>query len=269
MTEEKPVHEMVQKLIELEEGGSFSQFKGGVFAAWGSVKFLYHNPKLWPNVAIPALINLAVFIVTAGLLLWNADWFFFDRPTEGPWYYYVLIVLWWIFRILLYPLLVVVAYFLTMMLAGIVASPFNDALSERAEAVFMGDFVKGEEGWKALVVGGVKGILAAAATTIPRVILMILLGLIPGAGPILAAVVGAYFIALEYTDTALTRRRYGTRQKMRTIWKHRRIAMGFGLGANMLLVIPLLNFLSMPIAVIGGTALAIALDRFESGSGVT
>ena len=63
---------------------------------------------------------------------------------------------------------------------------------------------------------------------------------------------------------AFERRRYSLRQKLRTIWKHRRMALGFGVGANVMLLVPLLNFLCMPIAVVGGTALAVALDDFES-----
>lgn len=261
-------HPLVQSLLALEHGSGFSQFTGGFKAAWGAVKVLANNRELWKNVAIPAAINLLVFIATAALLVLNADWFMFDRPVAGPWYYYVLLVLWWVYRLILYPLLIVLAYFLSMMLASIFAGPFNDKLSEKAERVFMGVAPTPEAaGWKGLVVGGAKGVLMAAATTIPRVILVLGLGLIPGVGPILAAFVGGYFVAVEYCDYALERRGYGVHRKMRTIWKHRRMALGFGVGANLLLIIPILNFISMPIAVIGGTALAITIDRFELGGG--
>lgn len=260
-------HPLVQSLIALEHGSRFNQFTGGFKAAWGSVRFLAQNRELWKNVAIPALINLVVFIATAAFLLFNADWFMFDRPVEGPWYYYALLALWWLYRIILYPLLIVLSYFLSMMLASIVASPFIDKLSEKAERIFMGAAPQPEAaGWRGLVVGGAKGIAMSAATTIPRVILVFGLGLIPGAGPILAALVGGYFVAVEYSDYALERRGYGVRQKLRVIWKHRRMALGFGVGANFLLIVPVLNFIAMPVAVIGGTALAIAIDRFEKGN---
>lgn len=265
MTKPTEAHPLVQRLLDLQSGGTTDQFRGGFGAAWGAIGFLRKHRELWPNVAIPALINVVTFVVLALALVLNADWFFFDRPTPGAWTYYILIVLWWVFRILLYPLLIVVAYFLTMMIAGVVASPFNDKLSEMAEQIMVGEAVPAEEGWAALVTGGLKGIVASAATAIPRVILVVLLGLIPGAGPILSVLVGAYFIALEYTDYALGRRGYGLRARARLIWTHRRLAIGFGVGAYFLLLIPLLNFLSMPIAVVGGTAVALALDRFESG----
>ncbi len=259
-------HPLVQRLVELESGSDFSQLRGGFAAAFGAITILRKNPKLWPNIAIPAIINVTVFVVLAAVLVFNADWFLVDPPVEGPWYYYPLYALWWLLRILIYPLLVIAAYFLTMLSAGIVASPFNDKLSEMVEALMMGEAVPAEEGWKSMVAGGLKGMVTTAATSIPRVFLVVLLGLIPGVGVILSPVVGAYFIALEYTDYALERRRYGFRQKLGLIWKHRRLAVGFGLGAYLMLLIPFINFLSMPIAVIGGTAIAIALDRIESGS---
>lgn len=273
-TDERPVavqepnHErdrVVQRLLEMGEDGALSEFGAGFKTTWSSVKFLWRNKTLWPTVAIPAIINVFMFVIITAALMWNADWFmFFDEPSKGSWTYFLLIGLWWIYKILLYPLLLVVSYFLTLMLAGIVASPFNEVLSERAEHRMMGETVSSEEGWRAMVVGGLRGILQAAATGIPRVILVGLLSLIPGIGPILGAIVASYFIALEYTDYAFERRRYGFRQKLSTVWKHRKMAMGFGLGMDLLLIIPFVNFLAIPIAVVGGTAVAIALDARES-----
>ena len=257
-------HYMVDRLLKLEQGGTFSQFFGGLQTTFSSVKFMWKNRELWPKVAIPAFINVVVFIITAGFMLWNYEWFLLDQPAEGGWTYYVLIALWWIYRILLYPLLIVVSYFVTLLLAGIIASPFNEALSEHTERVMMGDATPAEEGWGALVTGGIRGIFMEIFTTVPRLFLVILLGLIPGAGPILAAIVGAYFIAVTYTDYVFERRKYPFKKKFDTIWKHRRMALGFGVGANLLLIIPFVNFLTMPIAVVGGTALAITLDEFEN-----
>jgi CysZ protein len=265
-TREREPDRVVQRLLEMRDDGALTEFGAGFKTTLSSVKFLWRNKTLWPQVAIPAVINIFMFIAITALLLFNADWFmFFDEPSKGSWTYWGLIVLWWIYKVILYPLLLIVSYFLTLMLAGIVASPFNEVLSERAEHRMMGEVVPSEEGWKALVVGGAKGVAQAAATGIPRVILVGLLSLIPGVGPIIGAIVASYFIALEYTDYAFERRKYGFRQKLRTVWKHRRMAMGFGLGMDLLLIIPFVNFLAIPIAVVGGTAVAIALDEREAG----
>lgn len=263
-TVERDPHYLVDRLLKLEKGGTGSQIFGGLQTTFSSVKFMAKNRELWPYAALPALINLGVFVMTAGFLLWNADWFMLPEPSPGGISYYVLMVLWWMFRVLIYPLLIVVAYFLTLILAGIVASPFNESLSERAEELMMGKTVPSESGWKAMIVGGARGVATAAATGIPRAIIVVALGIIPGIGPILAMIVGAYFIAVGYTDYAFERRKYSIRQKLQTVWRHRKMALGFGFGANFLLLIPLVNFLCMPIAVVGGTALAVALDELEA-----
>lgn len=257
-------HYLVDRLLKLESGSGASQFYGGLQTQFSSVKFLFKHRELWPHVAIPALINITMFFVTAAFLLWNHDWFVLPEPIHDGFTYYILIVLWWLYKILLYPLLVALAYFLTMILAGVVASPFNETLSERAEELMMGRAVPAETGWKAILVGGARGVATAAATAIPRAIIVITLSIIPGIGPILAAFVGAYFIAVGYSDYAFERRKYSIRRKLGTIWKHRRMALGFGVGANLMLIVPIVNFLCMPVAVVGGTALAIALDEFES-----
>ncbi len=265
MTTEAP-HPLVDRLLKLEQGGPFQQFFGGLQTTFSSVKFMAKNRSLWPSVAMPALINIGTFFVIVALLFWNYDWFVLPEPTGSGIGYYVLFVLWWLYKILLYPLLLALSYFLTMILAGIVASPFNETLSERAEELMMGRVVQGEEGWKAMIVGGLRGIASSAATGIPRAIVVVMLGLIPGIGPILAAIVGAFFIAVGYTDYPFERRRYSLKRKLGTLWKHKRMALGFGIGANLLLIVPLVNFLCMPVAVVGGTALAIALDELESKS---
>lgn len=256
-------HYVVARLLELPQQGTSGQLLGGFRTTPSAVKFMFQHRELWPYVALPALINFAVFIVVTGLLLWNSDWFMLPQPNPDGALYFLLIVLWWFFRVLLIPLLIAVGYFLTMILAGIVASPFNDTLSERAEELMMGRTVPSEEGFKAMLVGAFQGVLTAAATGIPRAFLVLVLGLVPGVGPLLAAIVGAYFIAVGYTDYAFGRRKYSVRQKLATVWKYRRVALGFGISANLLLLVPLINFLCMPIAVVGGTAVAIALDDLE------
>lgn len=252
-------HYVVARLLDLPKTATPAQLVGGFRTTPSAVKFMFQHRELWRYVVIPALINVVLFVVTIGTLLWNYDWFLLPEPES-----LILYALWWIYRILLFPLLIFIGYFITMLLGGIIASPFNDTLSERAEQVMMGHAPTADEGWQAMLVGAVEGILMAAATGIPRMILVLLVSLVPGLGPVLAAIVGAYFVAVGFTDSAFARRKYSVRRRLATVWKYRGVAVGFGLSANMLMLIPLLNFLCLPIAVVGGTAVAIALDELES-----
>jgi len=89
---------------------------------------------------------------------------------------------------------------------------------------------------------------------------ILLLGLIPLAGPLLGAAWGAYALALQETEPALARR--GLDFAARRAW-HRRWraeSVGFGLAGLLLLGIPCVNFLLAPALVVGGTLLVNELE---------
>ena len=96
---------------------------------------------------------------------------------------------------------------------------------------------------------------------------LLLLHLIPAVGSVAYAVLAGWFsllfCALEYLDLPLARRRhrFGTRWGM--IWRNKALASGFGGAAVLLLWVPLLNFVCMPAAVVGGTLLWA--DLVEAG----
>lgn len=240
------------------------QFMGGMTIAFKSVKFLVKNPALWPNVAIPAAINFILFGMSAVFLVWNSGAIFssFWAQPEG-----MLLILWWFFRVLLVPLLLVVSYFAVLILGGIVASPFNEILSGKTELILRGATVETEAGLKANTIGAARGVATSLLTGGCYVLCMIpilAVGLIPGIGSLIGTIAGgavsSFFLAVEYTDHPLERRQYAFKRKLSTVWSHRPLSAGYGLGTSFLLWIPFLNFFAMPIAVIGGTTLGLSLD---------
>jgi CysZ protein len=58
----------------------------------------------------------------------------------------------------------------------------------------------------------------------------------------------------------LARHGYPLREKLQLLRLHAPLTMGFGLSISLLLWIPGLNVLCVPIAVVGGTVLALALS---------
>jgi CysZ protein len=76
---------------------------------------------------------------------------------------------------------------------------------------------------------------------------------------VLGAGVGAFFLTLEFTDLTLARHGYRLRQRLQLLRHHPGLTAGFGLGTSLLLWIPVVNVLCVPIAVVGGTALALSL----------
>lgn len=250
--------------LDLSRMGSArpEQFVGGMKVPLSAALFLVRHKGLWPLAAVPAAISFGLFVVLGVFLLWTVG-----PLLESMWAKPdgLFVLLWWTLKILMYPLAIIALYFLTLMISAIVASPANDALAARVEAL-AGQTVPPHEGVD--VRGALRGALQAAANLLISGAIMVplvLLNLIPVAGGIAATVLGwlvaSFFVALDYTDWTLERRQFGWRSKWKAVWENRWLALGFGLGASFLMWIPIVNFLCMPIAVIGGTSLALEIDR--------
>ncbi len=257
-----PLLAQVEALYDLTK---FKQFTGGFSIAYRSVKFLMRHKELWPKVAIPAAINIILFFITAGVLVSQAggivDWIW-TQP-DG-----FMVILWYIVYAIIMLLMVVIAYLSMLLIGALVASPFNDMLSQDTERILKGD-VADEFGsgfrsqTSALIRSIVMSLFILVVQGFSSLILGVL-GLIPGVGLVtgpMAIAVSSYLLAVEYSDFPLERRKYNFGDKFKIVWKFKEMTVGFGAGAAVMLWIPLLNFLCMPIAVIGGTAVGLSLDH--------
>jgi CysZ protein len=99
-------------------------------------------------------------------------------------------------------------------------------------------------------------ILTTALIAIP----LFIVGLIPVigqvVGPVLGALVGGWFLAVELTGFAFYRRGLGLKERRRMLRTQRKTALGFGVAIFLCFLIPLGGVLVMPAAVAGGTLLA-------------
>jgi CysZ protein len=87
---------------------------------------------------------------------------------------------------------------------------------------------------------------------------LFLLGLIPLLSPftvVATALFTLLFLPLQYAGYAMDHRLMTFAQRRALIWKHRWLMLGFGAAASLTLLIPLLNFICLPILVVGGTLL--------------
>lgn len=233
-----------------------------------AARLLIKHPALWPWAIAPAIINLIVLVSTLLFTLPAASGAFgglWTMPEVAVWYDYGLIALWGLGYLLVMALTVILSYMGAMMIGGVIASPFNDKLSEETEKILLGDLfceVDGGRFFPSLLKSMASSAVVAAmyfAIMAP----MLLLHLIPGVGTVaytlIGGVVGGYFVALEYSDTLLERRKTPFRMKLGRVWQERSFTLGFGVGTSLMLTIPVLNFFCLPIAVIAGTAVGTAL----------
>lgn len=228
--------------------------------------FLRQNPSLWPSVAWPVLINFVLlgagmmWVFTQAVGLTNSIW---TQPEAGAW-----LALWWVLNVVVHIMSAILMYVGVMIVGPILSSPFNDAISERTEALMLGDhYTKSELPFVPSTLRSLRSTLIIAVGSLVILVPLLLLHLIPVAGSVaytvIAALVGSYFVAAEHCDTLLERKQFRMRVKFSRIWSERHLAMGFGLGTSILLAIPLLNFLCLPLAVITGTIVGLALEQKE------
>ena len=235
-----------------------SRFARGFRMPFSSFGFVAKHPGLLRFIVIPFIINLLVF----SLVVWLGLDFFSDTvasrlPQGDSWYWVTLYYFLWVLAFLF---TAVVVFFTFTVVGNLIASPFNELLSERTEELLSGT-LQGEP--FSLVVFGrdaVKSMLDEArklAVFVALMFALLLLNLIPGFGSavyaVLATAVTLYFLSVEYLSFTMSRKRLGFKAQRAFIAGRRRLMFGFSCGVLLLLAIPLVQLLGIPMAVIAAT----------------
>ena len=147
------------------------------------------------------------------------------------------------------------------LLANLVGAPFNSYLAAAVEKHLTGQPIP--DSGKSIgqdIVEGVLGELKKILYYLMWAIPLFIISFIPGINllsPLLWALFGAWMLSLEYTDYPLGNHglTFPTiRQKIR---EQRMLSLGYGGAVMLATLIPLFNFLVMPVAVAGATALRV------------
>ncbi|WP_281365045.1 EI24 domain-containing protein [Phytohabitans houttuyneae] len=237
------------------------EFFAGVGLLGRGIGMYARSPRLVLLGIIPALISGALFIAAYATLIYFVSdlaelftWFA-DGWSEGP--RDVVQVLAAIGILGLGGLIGVLTFTAVTLLIG---DPFYETISGKIEERFGG--VPGEidvPWWRSLrrsLWDSIRLIALSVAIGIP----LFFLGLIPFIGqtvvPVIGALVGGWFLALELVGVAFYRRGLRLPDRRRLLAANRPLALGFGVGVFCCFLIPLGAVLVMPAAVAGGTLLA-------------
>ena len=237
------------------------RFLGGVRLLGSGLKMWITDPRIMLLGAVPALIVTAVYIGGVVLLASHLDGIasaatpFADTWDEGPRTAVRAAVT---LAMLAAALLVFVYTFTTVTLA--IGSPFYERISRKVEARLGGiDSPVELPFWR----GVGRGVLDSARilfTTIGVAVLLLMFGFIPLVGqtlvPVLAAVAGGWFLALELTAFAFEARGFDGTRKRRALSADRATTLGLGVATYLVFFIPFAAVIVMPAAVAGGTMLA-------------
>ena len=224
---------------------------------------LITRPGLRRFVALPLGINILVF---SAALYWGIGWFQAliawlqsQLPTLPDWLAWLEQGLAW----LLWPLFVLLAVVLIFqgftLVANLIAAPFNGLLAEKVANLLQGGAPDNGPGPGQTLLGIGAAILDEARKllhvllwAIPFFVLSLILPLI---GPLLWFVFTAWILALEYLDYPLGNQGLGARDIRQRLRDRPVLSLSFGAATAVLTLIPVVNFIAMPSAVAGATAL--------------
>lgn len=219
------------------------------------------NPRLWPWILLPTAITIAgYYLLWANIFLpWQtsisdasadalAGLFGVDSLANVKSGVHVLI------NILMAAFFWIVALFSFSSLSNLATLPVNDFLAEAVEPLctpaLSRDYPSGLAWFfKALIVDLRKSIVSIAI-----MIVTFIFSWIPIMN-IVAVLLVALALTLQYSGYASTRRGLGVRKSIVMIFKTLPISLGFGLACMVLLTVPLVKLFIPSIAVVAGTML--------------
>ncbi len=225
-----------------------------------ALKMFRQRPGLLKYMAFPFLINLVVFSLTVYYGLDLFQWLLQAyAPSTEVWYGLLLYYLAWTVALLLTAVLV---FFSFTVVGNLIASPFNELLSERTEKLVCGPlkderFTLGrfwQEARYALIVEFKKLLFFVLG-----MLVLFSINLLPGLGSLIYAVLAPaftlFFLVVEYLSFVLMRKRMSFAQQRRYIFRRPLLLFGFACGVFCLLAIPFVQFFTIPLAVVGVTLL--------------
>lgn len=220
-----------------------------IFAGFG----LIIKPKIRRFIILPLLINTLLF----------ASIIYFGASSFGTWVNSIipewLTWLNWLIWPLFFVLCLTFVFFLFSIVANLIGSPFNGMLSEQVEYFLINEKPKLEA--KTLgqeVAEALKGEAKKLQYFIVRAIPLFLLFFIPvlqAFAPFVWFLFGAWMLSKEYFDYPMANHGLSFQQQRELVKQKRALGFGFGVAVMCLTLIPVINFIAMPVAVCAATRL--------------
>ena len=228
------------------------------------------KPGIRLFVIIPLIVNILLFtllfIFARHYINEFNAWFTGYLPS---WLAWLSVILWCLF---------VVSFFLIMvytftLIANAISAPFNGFLSEKVEM-----YLTGKTQDPRTLAQNIKDIprilgrqFSILIYYLPRVLALLLLFFIPVIqvfAAILWFLFHAWFMAMIYIDYPTDNHRINMITVRQWMSENRALMLGFGLSVLTATLIPILNFVTIPAAVAGATALWIDTRSPEKRSSV-
>ncbi len=220
----------------------------GVTGFFAGLRALVFEPELravlWRMMALLVGLMLAAGLGT----FWLADWLGAQFvPAGEAWYVQALAALVEVFALVLSLVVGVVAF---VIFGSVAAAPWLEDLARSAGLASRG----GARPWWASVAGSLATSLMPLVRFVPYALLAGLLLLLPVIGTMLAGLVWGYgglgLLAYEFMDAPAAVRSMGWRERREEMARARWFYLGLAGAASLWMLVPVLNLLTLPAAVV-------------------
>ncbi|GMQ83720.1 MAG: sulfate transporter CysZ [Gammaproteobacteria bacterium] len=217
---------------------------------------LLRKPGLRRFVMMPLLINILLF---GGLIGWAYGWV--DGASRAmitglpEWLYWL--------RYIVVPVFVltslVVIFYSFSIVANLIAAPFNGLLAEAVECHLTGQSLQSD--WCQLVrdivpsiMSELRKLLYFALRALP-LLLLLLVPMVNVAASVLWILFSAWMMTVQYMDYPMANHHLFFKEQRARLRKRPLLAWSFGGLVMLCTLVPVLNFVVMPAAVAGATAI--------------
>ncbi len=223
------------------------------------------KPGIRFYVLIPLLINTLLF---AGAIVYGANTLsdlIDGLLAQWQWLEWLTWLLWPIFVIVA----LTIVFFCFSIIANLIGAPFNGFLAEAVERTLTGKEVKSEnnQSLPIIISVAIKSEFQKFMYFIIRALPLLILFIIPMvnvAAPLVWFLFSAWMFAIEYGDYPMGNHGIVFKQQREKFALNRQLSFGFGSGVMLITMIPVINFLAMPVAVAGATRMFVEHPGLKS-----
>ena len=226
---------------------------------------LLSQPKLRRFVIIPLLINLLLF---SGMIIWAygwvdgaTQWMVSRLPSWLQWLSVIVVPLFWATSL-------VVIFYGFSVVANLIGAPFNGVLAEAVEAHLTGKTFSSN--WREVLhdippalLSELRKLVYYLLRALPLLV-MLWIPLVNLPATVLWVLFGAWMMTVQYLDFPMANHRLFFADQRRRLRKRPFLAWSFGGLVMLCTMIPLVNFIVMPAAVAGATAMWVREEGLRS-----
>ncbi|HKJ83836.1 MAG TPA: EI24 domain-containing protein [Mariprofundaceae bacterium] len=224
---------------------------GGV-ALLGGMRRLFAHAELKQVMWRILVLLLVLMLILGAGVFWLTDYLaHLWLPQGDAWYWQLVSWLVWFVAFVLAVMSGVVSF---SMLGSVAAAPWLDELAARTESLEGNRTEAPQASWVVLMMRSLVNAVKPMIGLVGFGVLTLILLFIPVVGQLSAAVVWTYagvrFLNFELMDTTASRRGWHYGARKRELARRRWFYLGFGGTAFVLMMMPILNIMVLPAAVV-------------------